>query len=74
MQEDNQNSSNTTNELDEWELKREEQMKVLLECQQKMGFKSCLACEKLIGCEIRNSYVKAVYESMNKGHGGGFEF
>ena len=72
MQEDNRN--NQTVELDEWELKREDQMKLLLECQQKMGFKSCLECEKLIGCEVRNTYVKAVYESMNKGQGGGFEF
>jgi hypothetical protein len=33
-----------------------------------------MKCEKMFGCEIRELYVKAVYESMNKGRSGGFEF
>jgi len=34
----------------------------------------CTQCEKLLLCELRDTYVKAVYDSMNKGTGGGFEF
>ncbi len=59
---------------DKWELALEEKLIELKECQEKHGVKSCMKCEKIIGCEIRNMYVNAVYESMNKGTGGGFEF
>jgi len=31
-------------------------------------------CDKLFECALRDEYVKAVYESMSKGQGGGFEF
>jgi hypothetical protein len=60
--------------LDEWELAREEAKKRLLTCQKEHAVESCMKCKKIIGCEIRNEYVKKVYESMNKGEGGGFEF
>ena len=43
-------------------------------CQKSKNIDSCLKCEKIIGCKIRNNYVKAVYNSMNKGQSGGFEF
>ncbi len=56
----------------------EEQLKAsrqkLQECQKKLGYKSCLPCAKIMDCPIRDSYVKAVYASMNKGQSGGFEF
>ena len=61
-------------EKDKWQLALEEKLKELKECQQNQNLNSCLKCEKVIGCELRNTYVKAVYESMNKGSGGGFEF
>lgn len=35
---------------------------------------SCMACDALVGCELRRRYVEAVYQSMNKNQGGGFEF
>lgn len=35
---------------------------------------SCTPCPKIIGCELRHVYVKAVYNSMSKGDTGGFEF
>ncbi len=60
--------------LDKWEKAREEAKKMLQECQKQMGVSSCFKCEKIIGCELRNEYVKKVYESMSKGQGGGFEF
>ncbi len=61
-------------EKDEWELKLDIKTKELKECQEKLGLKSCFDCEKLFDCQVRQEYVKAVYESMNKGSGGGFEF
>ncbi len=60
--------------LDEWELKLEDRLKELQECQTQKGLKGCSECELTFECEIRRAYVLAVYESMNKGHGGGFEF
>lgn len=47
---------------------------ILVECQKEHGLKSCFSCEKLLDCDIRRDYVKAVYESMSKGESGGFEF
>ncbi len=64
----------TEKSLDKWEIAREEAKERLISCQKEHGIESCLRCEKLIGCEIRNDYVKKVYESMSKGEGGGFEF
>ncbi len=60
--------------LDEWDLKLEERLKELQECQTSKGFNSCNLCEQFFDCELRKKYVIAVYESMNKGSGGGFEF
>ena len=61
-------------ELDKWELALEQKLKELKECQEKMNLDSCFKCQKLLECDLRSAYVKAVYESMNKGQGGGFEF
>jgi hypothetical protein len=60
--------------IDEYELKLIEKEKILKNCQKKKSLKSCLECDKIISCAIRNEYVKAVYNSMNKGQSGGFEF
>ena len=59
---------------DPWVLARDEAKRTLLACQAKHRVDSCMKCEKVIGCEVRNEYVKKVYESMSKGKGGGFEF
>ncbi len=59
---------------DRYEIALEEALKELKACQKQKGLSSCLECKEVIGCKVRNSYVKAVYESMNKGKGGGFEF
>jgi len=61
-------------ELDEFELALQEKLKLLQECQNSKDLDSCLKCDKIIGCETRNEYIKAVYMSMNKGVTGGFEF
>ena len=60
--------------LDEWQITLQQKKKELQDCQQERHLKSCLKCEKLLNCELRDAYVKAVYDSMNKGTGGGFEF
>jgi len=60
--------------LDEWQLALRREKEHLIKCQEERGLKSCLKCEQLLECALRESYVKAVYDSMNKGTGGGFEF
>ena len=60
--------------LDEWQITLKQKKVELENCQKKEGVTSCLKCEKLLKCELRDAYVKAVYDSMSKGKGGGFEF
>jgi len=59
---------------DRWEQILDKKLILLKQCQQDHALKSCLACPELLACPVRDAYVKAVYESMSKGHGGGFEF
>lgn len=61
-------------QLDEWEEKLEVKVQETKACQEKHALASCSPCEKFFDCELRKKYVLAVYESMNKGSGGGFEF
>jgi hypothetical protein len=62
------------NELDEWEQNLEVKLVELNECQTSKQFDTCSKCSEFFECNIRKSYIKAVYESMNKGSAGGFEF
>jgi hypothetical protein len=59
---------------DIYEQKLAEETKSLKLCQKNHKIDSCMKCKDLIGCTIRKRYVNAVYQSMNKGIGGGFEF
>jgi hypothetical protein len=59
---------------DPWEVALERELEQLKACQTTRHLRSCLECSEIVGCEVRNRYVRAVYESMNKGTGGGFEF
>ena len=61
-------------EKDEWDEKLEVKIEELKSCQISNNLESCNPCEKFFDCELRKKYVIAVYESMNKGSGGGFEF
>jgi hypothetical protein len=61
-----------SNELYKERLKQ--QIELVKKCQNEHKINSCLKCEKIIGCEIRKTYINAVYQSMNKGDSGGFEF
>ncbi len=60
--------------FDEWDLKLEEALKELKICQESNTLNSCTPCSKFFECELRKKYILAVYESMNKGSSGGFEF
>jgi len=67
-------TTNNTPQLDKWDLALLKEKETLQNCQKTQGLVSCMVCEKIFDCEIRKIYIKAVYESMNKGSGGGFEF
>lgn len=69
-----QNNSENEIIIDEWDLKLDQKVKEVEECQSSNNFKTCTPCPKFFDCELRKKYVLAVYESMNKGAGGGFEF
>jgi len=60
--------------LDEWQIILAQKQVLLEKCQKEQQLSSCLKCEKLLDCEVRDAYIKAVYDSMSKGKGGGFEF
>jgi len=60
--------------LDGWQTALSERKSELESCQAEHQLKSCMSCEKLLDCEVRDAYIKAVYDSMSKGAGGGFEF
>ena len=59
---------------DEWDIKLDNMIIKLNSCQKSNNLKTCSDCNKFFECELRKKYVIAVYESMNKGSGGGFEF
>ena len=59
---------------DKWQIALEDELKKLQICQKEKNIDSCLKCEHTLNCDIRKNYILAVYESMNKGSGGGFEF
>ncbi len=60
--------------LDEWKIALKNKKAELEVCQKEHAVVSCMKCEKLLNCKIRDAYIKAVYDSMSKGKGGGFEF
>jgi len=60
--------------LDEWKIALVQKKSELETCQAEHQVKSCMKCDKLLDCTVRDAYIKAVYDSMSKGAGGGFEF
>ncbi|SFV63638.1 hypothetical protein MNB_SV-9-1328 [hydrothermal vent metagenome] len=60
--------------MDKWEIALEDKIEELKQCQLSKELNSCLGCKDINNCALRDSYLTAVYESMNKGEGGGFEF
>jgi len=64
----------TETQKDKWQVALDAEIVILKQCQINKNVESCMKCEKLLDCDIRDKYIKVVYESMNKGSGGGFEF
>ncbi len=60
--------------LDEWELELKKQKKILEAHLKELGITSEMDCPDFPHCKIQEKYVEAVYNSMSKGAGGGFEF
>jgi len=58
----------------EFEVELDSAIEELRSCQEGKSVSSCFVCEKVLGCELRGRYVKAVYFSMSKGEAGDFEF
>lgn len=59
---------------DKFTQRLDEQRQLLVQCQNEKSLKSCLPCEDFFTCILRKNYTDAVYSSMNKGHGGDFDF
>lgn len=66
--------SEASSQNDEFVEKLRKNKEELQACQSEKGLESCMNCKQLIGCELRNTYVRSVYESMSKGETGGFDF
>ena len=71
---ENPQNNDSEPEKDKWQLALDNPLDILKQCQNNKNIDSCLKCDKILDCEVRDTYIKAVYESMNKGSGGGFEF
>ena len=65
---------NSDDNYTQWDEKLDKVLVELKNCQESNSLKSCTPCDKFFECELRKSYIIAVYESMNKGSSGGFEF
>ena len=61
-------------EKDRFEIYLDEMIVKLQVCQKDKNHTSCSACALYLECDLRDEYVKAVYNSMSKGDTGGFEF
>jgi hypothetical protein len=64
----------TAKTRDKFELFLDEKLAQLQACQQQKNHITCSNCERYFDCDLRQEYVKAVYNSMSKGDTGGFEF
>ncbi|WP_345980925.1 hypothetical protein [Sulfurimonas sp. HSL3-2] len=64
----------STQANDIFEKRLDEMIVQVRQCQDQKQLETCSKCEQYIGCELRNRYISAVYDSMSKGETGGFEF
>jgi len=60
--------------LDEWKIALVQKKSALEAHMKEQGIKSEMNCKDFPNCPVQEAYVKAVYDSMSKGAGGGFEF
>jgi len=66
--------NNSNQEIDKFEKHLDVMIIELQKCQENKNLSSCSVCEHYLKCELRDNYVKSVYNSMSKGQTGGFEF
>lgn len=59
---------------DKFEIHLDEMILKIQECQKSKNVQSCSQCQSYLDCQLRDEYIKAVYNSMSKGDMGGFEF
>ncbi len=59
---------------DKFEIYLDEMIIKIQTCQEEKNLNSCSECELFLQCDLRDEYIKAVYNSMSKGDTGGFEF
>jgi len=59
---------------DKFELHLDEMIIKIQTCQKKRNLSTCSICDKYLNCDLREEYIKSVYNSMSKGETGGFEF
>jgi len=59
--------------MDQYEKRHIEKLNELNECELRVN-NSCLKCKKFFDCNLRASYVDAVYKSMSKDNNGNFNF
>jgi len=59
---------------DKFEVHLDEMIIKVQTCQKERSLQSCSECEAFLQCNLREDYIKAVYNSMSKGDTGGFEF
>lgn len=60
--------------LDQWQILLVQKKSELETHMKEQGIKSEMDCKDFPHCPVQEAYVKAVYDSMSKGKGGGFEF
>ncbi len=59
---------------DKFELHLDEMIVKIQACQVEKNLSTCSKCEMYLNCDLREEYIKSVYNSMSKGDTGGFEF
>ena len=59
---------------DKFELHLDEMIIKIQTCQKEKNLSTCSKCEQYLDCNLRDEYIKSVYNSMSKGETGGFEF
>ncbi|MGI0406818.1 hypothetical protein ACRE1S_06150 [Helicobacter himalayensis] len=61
-------------QLDNFSQHLDDEIRILQSCQQEKSLHSCMPCDSFFSCQKRKNYVKAVYDNLNKGQDGAFDF
>lgn len=61
-------------QIDSFSQHLSDEIRILQSCQQENNLHSCMPCDSFLSCQKRKDYVKAVYDNLNKGQDGAFDF